>query len=104
MEHHEDDLTPAVTNSPIYIPPGYSVAGGVAGSDWRAVPEQYGSRYHPFLSLFHPSLLPSLHIPGDDVCGVSVRIRGFDQNVIQIWNMDSELHTKSSVRNLYVHV
>lgn len=40
-----------------------------------------------------------LHSPtlGDDVCGVSVRIRGFDQNVIQIWNMDSELHSKSSV-------
>lgn len=35
---------------------------------------------------------------GDDVCGVSVRIRGFDQNVIQIWNQDSEMHSKSSVR------
>ncbi|CAI8030044.1 Eukaryotic translation initiation factor 4E type 3 [Geodia barretti] len=34
---------------------------------------------------------------GDDVCGVSVRIRGFDHNVIQIWNMDSEQHSKSSV-------
>ena len=28
---------------------------------------------------------------GDDVCGVSVRIRGHDNNVIQIWNQDSEL-------------
>ena len=35
----------------------------------------------------------------DDICGVSVRIRGFDQNVIQIWNQDSELHSKSSVSN-----
>lgn len=33
----------------------------------------------------------------DSVCGVSVRIRGFDQNIIQIWNQDSELHSKSSV-------
>ena len=38
----------------------------------------------------------------DDVCGVSVRIRGFDQNVIQIWNQDSELHSKSSVSNVCV--
>jgi len=33
---------------------------------------------------------------GDDVCGVSVRIR-FDQNVIQIWNQESELHHKATV-------
>jgi len=35
---------------------------------------------------------------GDDVCGVSVRIR-FDQNVIQIWNQESELHHKATVRD-----
>ena len=34
------------------------------------------------------------------MCGVSVRIRGFDQNIIQIWNMDSELHSKSTVSKL----
>lgn len=36
---------------------------------------------------------------GDDVCGVSVRIRGFD-NSIQIWNEDSELHSKSLVSTI----
>ena len=35
---------------------------------------------------------------GDCVCGVSVRIRGFDQDIVQIWNEDSELHSKASVR------
>ncbi len=34
---------------------------------------------------------------GDSVCGVSVRIRGFDQDIVQIWNQDSELHTKATV-------
>lgn len=33
----------------------------------------------------------------DSVCGVSVRIRGFDQDIVQIWNQDSELHTKATV-------
>jgi len=34
---------------------------------------------------------------GDCVCGVSVRIRGFNQDILQIWNQDSELHSKSTV-------
>ena len=33
---------------------------------------------------------------GDDICGVSVRIRGYD-NSIHIWNEDSEEHSKSLV-------
>ena len=45
----------------------------------------------------HFTSFPPPHTPDDDVCGVSVRIRGYDQNVIQIWNMDSELHSKSTV-------
>ena len=45
----------------------------------------------------HTSLLTlPLLCTGDDVCGVSVRIR-FDQNVIQIWNQESELHYKATV-------
>ena len=59
------------------------------------------------------SLLPSLSslslsspsfCAGDDVCGVSVRIRGFDQNVIQIWNENSELHSKATVRDTPTHI
>ena len=36
--------------------------------------------------------------PGDCVCGVSVRIKGYDQDAVQIWNEDSELHYKATVR------
>ena len=47
-----------------------------------------------------------IHI-GDSVCGVSVRIRTTD-DVIQIWNDDSSLANKSTVRyictNLCVHM
>ena len=32
----------------------------------------------------------------DEICGVSVRIR-YDGDVIQIWNQDSELHSKATV-------
>ncbi|XP_064400897.1 uncharacterized protein LOC135347013 [Halichondria panicea] len=32
---------------------------------------------------------------GDCVCGVSVRIRGFDQEIVQIWNEDMPVLSKS---------
>ena len=95
------------------------MAGGTLGSYWRTVPTQHGHRYWVMhwraqiaISLMHknqttveelcqtdsPTHTPfMLTFSGDDVCGVSVRIRGFDHNVIQIWNMDSEQHSKSSV-------
>ena len=38
-----------------------------------------------------------LPLTGDSVCGVSVRIRNTD-DVIQIWNDDSSLAEKSTVR------
>ena len=31
------------------------------------------------------------------MCGISVRIRGYGNNVIQIWNEDSDLHHNDSV-------
>ena len=70
-----------------------------------AVGEQFlssmetGTHLPPSLPPSPPSPPPlplSLSLSGDDVCGVSVRIR-YEQSVIQIWNLDSELHAKSSV-------
>lgn len=34
----------------------------------------------------------------DEVCGISVKIRGFSKNTIQIWNVDSDKHHDARVR------
>ena len=33
----------------------------------------------------------------DEICGISVKIRGFGANTIQIWNIDSEKHLDARV-------
>ena len=36
----------------------------------------------------------------DEVCGISVKIRGFGSSTIQIWHIDSEKHHDATVSDV----